>query len=347
MSAARKKRGGAVVAFLLIVLVLGAAGGWYGWQRWAAKAVGGKRTLRITVAQGATPAAVGQELEQKGLVRSAFFFGRLGKGRTILPGPYDISSDETPLHILRRLHSGDVATLRVTFPEGFTLRQIARRLQKEGAITDENGFLSLVTEHGTTLKATFPPPANLEGYLFPDTYRFPIGATNEQIAQQMLSNFDRLVARGKADELAASGHTLAEVVNVAAMVEREAETEGDRPLIAGVIYNRLQRGMRLEIDATVQYANILAGGEHKSRLLYRDLKVDSPYNTYRIAGLPAGPICNPGMPSLEAALRPAHHDFLFYVARPDGSHIFGRTAAEHQQNIATARRMARDAAPKP
>jgi len=150
----------------------------------------------------------------------------------------------------------------------------------------------------------------------------------------MLDNFDRVFVSPNRDEIARSGRTLADLVTVAAMVEREAEVQQDRPLIAGVIYNRLQKGMRLQIDATVQYAL----PEHKARLLFKDLETDSPYNTYKNAGLPVGAICCPGKPSLEAALRPASHSFLFYVARPDGSHVFGKTFAEHNRNIAEVRR---------
>jgi UPF0755 protein len=141
------------------------------------------------------------------------------------------------------------------------------------------------------------------------------------------------VATGKADEIRQSGHSLAEIVNVAAMVEREAEVDADRPKIAGVIYNRLARGMKLQIDATVQYAR----GQHTSRLLYRDLEIDSPFNTYKVNGLPPGPICCPGLPSIEAAIHPEKSDYLYYVGRPKEAHLFARTYAEHLHNIALVR----------
>jgi UPF0755 protein len=131
-----------------------------------------------------------------------------------------------------------------------------------------------------------------------------------------------------------AGASLSRVLNIAAMVEREAETDKDRPLIAGVIENRLKRDMRLEIDATVQYAR----GVHKSRLMFSDLKIESEYNTYKHKGLPPTPICSPGLPSIEAALAPTTHDFLFYVAGKDGkAHIFAKTYEEHKQNIAKVR----------
>ncbi|MDX1933521.1 MAG: endolytic transglycosylase MltG [Capsulimonadales bacterium] len=324
-----------IVFLLLLTLVAAYLGGTAYWRWLLAPAEPTvTRRQRIVIPPGATVTAVGQQLEREGVIRSGRAFAFLGKDRTIKPGTYDLSPSETPVGLLRRLEKGDVATNRVTFPEGFTLRQIAARLARQGLIADPETFLNLTTTRGGTFKASFRPPANLEGYLFPDTYLFPVGDDDRRIAQRMLDNFDRLFSRGKADDIRDSGRTLSELVNVAAMVEREAETEPDRATIAGVIYNRLARKMRLEIDATVQYAR----GQHKNRLLFRDLEIDSPYNTYRVTGLPAGPICCPGLPSLEAALHPEKHDYLFYVARPDGSHAFSRTFAEHQRNIAEIRR---------
>jgi UPF0755 protein len=325
-----------VVVFLLAALTV--MSGLLYW-RWGSEAVGGAaRVVRVTVAPGAALAAVGKDLKERGLIRSPLVFGLLGRGMTLQPGAYDVSASETPRQLLRRLANGDVATVKVTFPEGFTVEKIARRLKEKGVIADETGFLTLVTQKGNTLKASFPPPTNLEGYLFPDTYSFPVGATEKQVAQQMLSLFDRLVAKGKAEDIKKSKRSLAEIVTVASLIEREAETDEDRPKIAGVIYNRLARNQRLEIDATVQYAR----KEHKSRLLFRDLDVDSPYNTYRHSGLPPGAIANPGLPSIEAAINPEKSSYLYYVAGPDGkSHLFGRTFAEHTANIARARSMRR------
>jgi len=192
-----------------------------------------------------------------------------------------------------------------------------------------------VRRNGADLDSVIDGPDDREGWLFPDTYRFPVGASETSIAARMLSNFKERVSGPLADSVRASGRPLSEIVVIASLVEREARTDRDRPMIAGVIENRLRKGMRLEIDATVQYAR----GAHAARLLYRDLRVDSPYNTYRHAGLPPGPICNPGLPSLEAAARPARHDYLFYVLGKDGrNHEFSRTYAEHLERIRRIRR---------
>lgn len=320
-----------------VLALIGAAGGWY-WWRETARPAGplGSRPVRITIAPGASAASVGAELETRGVIRSAWAWGvrarRAPTKITLQPGVYDVSPGESPARILRRLVDGDVARVKVTFPEGFTLRQVARRLGARRIVGDENRFLDLVSRQGNTLRASFRPPARLEGYLFPDTYTFPVGASETQIAQQMLGNFDRLVARGTRNKRAAL--PLSDIVIIASLIEREAKVDRDRARIAGVIYNRLKKKMPLQIDATVQYAR----GKHVSRLLFKDLTINSPYNTYKRKGLPAGPICNPGLASLKAALAPETHPYLFYVARKDGSHVFGRTLAEHNHNIALVRR---------
>jgi UPF0755 protein len=322
---------------LLLIAVLGAVGGaelWVRAQRRPAAAVGAP-PVRFTIPSGASAASIGRELEAKGVIRSALVWERIvARDATIRPGVYDLSPAKSPDILLRQLARGETATVRVTIPEGFTIAQIAARLQEKGMIRDPDAFVALVRGQGQTFKASFSPPADLEGYLFPDTYRFPVDASPRTLAQGMLSLFDRLVAQGLDASLRRSRRPLSEIVVIASMVEREARTDADRPRIAGVIANRLERRMRLEIDATVQYAR----GAHKSRLFFKDLEIDSPYNTYRRIGLPPGPICSPGLPSLKAALAPERSSYLYYVARADGSHVFARTFDEHRANIAQVRR---------
>jgi UPF0755 protein len=337
----RRLRIAAALLFVLLTVSIAGVGAVY-W-RWATQARNpdDKTVTRVIIAPDASVQSVGRDLDRKELIRSWRAFMYLGRDTRIQPGVYDFSSSEAPRTILARLAKGDVVTTKVTFPEGFTLRRMAARLKDKGLIAAESLFLGVTADNGKKLKAPFPLPDNLEGYLFPDTYQFPVGADETAIAQRMLDNFTKRVVEGKDVELKASGRPLAEIVNVAAMIEREAEADEDRPKIAGVIYNRLAKGMRLQIDATVQYAR----GVHENRLLYSHLEVDSPYNTYKHAGLPPGPICNPGLPSLEAAMLPARHDYLFYVQGPERKHLFAKTFEEHQKNIALARRLAKQAGP--
>jgi UPF0755 protein len=318
-----------------VIIVLGAvtAGGGAWWDAQSKPAAAPSApAIRVFIPKGMSVQRVAKTLEWKKIVRSSLYFTQIARESKIRPGIYELKPSETPAQILRHLSSGDTDIARVTFPEGFTLRQMATRLKEKSVLKnekEEEEFLTLCTQNGKTLQASFPLPNNLEGYLFPDTYDFEPNRTPRQIAQKMLDNFSGRI-KGKLPV----GVSLDHVLKIAAMVEREAETEKDRPLIAGVIENRLKRDMRLEIDATVQYAQ----GVHKSRLMFSDLKIESEYNTYKHKGLPPTPICSPGLPSIEAALAPAQHDFLFYVAGKDGkAHIFAKTYEEHKANISKVR----------
>ena len=168
-----------------------------------------------------------------------------------------------------------------------------------------------------------------EGFLFPDTYLVPLAATPDDVAEMLTDQFAKELPADAAQRARALHVSVAQAVTVASLVEREAKIEADRPMIAGVIYNRLRQGMPLQVDATIEYAL----PAHKSELTLHDLRVDSPYNTYQHAGLPPTPIANPGLPSLEAALHPAKTDALYYVYCGNGHHVFAKTLAEHQANV--------------
>jgi UPF0755 protein len=325
--------------FLGVIAVLGVAtaggGAWWNAQSEPVAAPNAP-AVRVYIPKGMPVQRVANTLQWKHVIKSSLYFTQIARESKIRPGIYELKPSETPAQILKHLSQGDTDISRVTIPEGFTLRQIATRLKEKGVLKDdsaEEAFLTLCTQSGKTLTAPFPLPDNLEGYLFPDTYDFEPNRTPQQIAQTMLDNFSSRIVKNLRDKLPA-GVSLDRVLNIAAMVEREAETDKDRPIIAGVIENRLKRDMRLEIDATVQYAQ----GVHKSRLMFSDLKIESAYNTYKHKGLPPTPICSPGLPSIKAALAPATHDFLFYVAGKDGkAHIFAKTYEEHKQNIVKVR----------
>lgn len=215
------------------------------------------------------------------------------------------------------LTSDDVVTQRFTLPEGLSVGRMAALLERAG-ICDAAGFVAAAER----LALNELGLDSAEGYLFPDTYRVSLDADAEEIARLLF----RTAARVWNEEAAGVGddqrHTL---LTLASIVQAEGASEAEFPIIAGVFVNRLERGMRLESCATVLYAL----GEHRQVLEYRDLEVESPYNTYRTTGLPPGPICNPGRAALAAALNPAEHDYLFFVSRGDGTHVFSRTLAEH------------------
>lgn len=300
------------------------------------------RTVLVAIPSGANARKIGDILARKHLVRKATGFVLAarwaGVADKMKAGRYELSPAMSSREIATRIALGLTANDVVTIPEGYTVAQVARRLA-DHHMADEAKFLALAQTQGRSFRAGFQPPADsLEGYLYPDTYRIPKGTGEREVITQMLRNFDRhVLTDDNKIRIAQTPGGLPAVVNLASLVEREAETDKDRPLIAAALSNRLKQGMRLECDATIQYAL----PQHKARLFYADLKVDSPYNTYKHAGLPPTPICNPGLPSIEAALRPAKADYLFYVARPDGSHIFSRTLAEHDRAVAQMRALRR------
>lgn len=300
-------------------------------------ASGSNGKVRVTIPKGSSASDIAGILAEKGVVRSAFGFELLarlsGKSGELKPGAYELDPAAGPKAALDKIAGGDVSARWITIPEGFTVRQIGERLEAE-RIGSADRFIELALYGGDSFDTSFYHPANLEGYLFPDTYLVPLGSSEEAVIRLMLDAFGGKVAEPLADDVAGSGMSLRECVIVASLVEREARIPKDRSLISAVIHNRLKKDMLIEVDATVLYAL----GRHKKRVLFDDLQVDSPYNTYRNRGLPPGPIANPGLEAIKAALHPARSDYLYYVARPDGSHVFSRTFEEHQQAVNRIRR---------
>jgi len=322
-------------ALLLVILAI------LWWLAWSLLLpAGDERKVTVRIPLGFSAGRVGQTLAEHGVIHSAFGFRILarltGKGTSLKPGAYELSPAMAPLAVLDKIARGDVSARWVTFPEGFTLSQMGERLAAAGCGRADR-FMRLTRSFGSSFRAGFSHPANLEGYLFPDTYLLPLGASEEDVIKETLDCFERRVIGPLGAEISRSGMTLHEVITLASMIEREAKIPKDRLLISAVLRNRLRKGMLLECDATVLYAL----GRHKNRVFYRDLDVDSPYNTYIYPGLPPGPIANPGLESIKAALRPAKVDYLYYVAAGDGSHIFSKSLEQHHQAVNAARRRLR------
>lgn len=325
-----------VVAALAVALLLGVgpwvALRWYQHALTPAAAAGEERLFRVR--PGDSARAVGERLAEAGLARNARAFRLRARqtGRVPRAGAYVVSPAMSIDELQELFASGRTAERKVTFPEGFGLRQCAERAEK-AEICSAQAYLAAAT--GAAPEAAglgLAKRATLEGYLFPDTYIVEPPTTAEALVAMQLKRFDEVWRDIDGDRLLA-GRTRHQVVTMASLIEREARGDDERARIAGVIANRLRRGMRLQIDATVLYAL----GRHKQRVLYSDLRVDSPYNTYRVKGLPPGPICCPGKPSLVAALRPERHDYLFYVLGAGNKHVFTRTDAEHNRAKEAAR----------
>lgn len=300
------------------------------------------REVTFTIEPGENVVTIAQHLEHVGLIGDAELFRRLVQYRSadedIQAGVYSLSPSMTMQEIMRELQHGRVATISVTIPEGWRIEEIAALLEeKDVAPAEEFIREARISRVDYELLQDRPPgsPNSLEGFLFPDTYHFSKEITVQRIIEIMVNNWDQRVPealRRKADDIELS---LYETVILASIVEREAVVPEERPLIASVYLNRLQEGMRLQADPTVQYAKGYdeETGRWWSPMTREEFNtVESPYNTYLNPGLPPGPICNPGLASLEAVLEPEPSDYLFFLARGDGSHVFSRTYEEHLRN---------------
>ncbi|MBI2863568.1 MAG: endolytic transglycosylase MltG [Chloroflexi bacterium] len=306
-------------------------------------------TVLFRVSPGENAATIGQRLKEQGLIRSVDAFRLLvtyyGVGAHLEAGEYELRPNMTTTEVISVINKGIVKTTSFTIPEGWRIAQIAEAVGKKG-VFGKDEFLKAVKDGGNGYEflANVPSSSSLEGYLFPDTYSISPSSSPADLVNQLLKNFDRRVTPAMRAKAIANGLSLHEVITLASIVEREAVVTTERPLIASVYLNRLKLGMPLQADPTVQYslandpASVAKFGFWKVGLTEADLEQVSPYNTYRNKGLPPGPICNPGLASIQAVLEPAESDFLYFVAADDGSHAFAKTLDEHERNIRRYRR---------
>jgi len=292
--------------------------------------------VRVTVPEGSSFRAAAESLGSAGVVENTTMFRLYAKARgedgSLKPGTYEFPRGERWIRILESLNAGRSVQTSIAIPEGWDLARIIPLVAERLEVPEDS--VVTATRDTAQLRRLEIPTETVEGYVFPATYQFPIGTSARQAIGAMLNEFEERWQPGwdaRADSLGMTRH---EVVTLASIVEKEARVADERATIAAVYHNRLGIGMALQADPTVQYAR----GSHTSRVLFRDLEIDSPYNTYRYPGLPPGPIASPGSASIEATLAPADVDFLYFVARPDGRHEFRRTFEEH---AAIAREMRR------
>ena len=265
---------------------------------------------------------ISENLEKEGLIKNKFFFDLYifikGAQRKLQAGEYFLSPSESIARIAGKIISGDIAKVVVTIPEGFTVKQIEEKLN---------------------LKL---PGENLEGFLFPDTYYLPVDVTPEKVVEIMTTNFDKKMAPFK-EEIEGQGKTIFEIVIMASLLEKEVKTFEDKELVSGILWKRLENGMPLQVDATITYIKKTTnlegprsfsekGEAYGSRISIEETKINSLFNTYKYLGLPPGPICNPGIDSIKAAIYPKNSDYWYYLSTPEGKTIFSKTLEEH--NIA-------------
>lgn len=295
----------------------------------------GSGEARVVIPQGASLRVAAESLAKAGVVQNATLFRVYGsltdRDRSIRAGTYVFKRGVSWGDVLADLRGGKGLVRAITVPEGWSLSQIVPQLARVlGAPADS---VEAAVRDTALLHALDVPTPTLEGYLFPDTYIFPEGTTPRQAVRVMVARFQKVWQPEWDQQLQKQAMSRNDVMALAAIVEKEARRPEERPVIAAVYLNRLKTGMRLQADPTVQYAL----GQHVSRVLYKHLEVDSPYNTYRYAGLPPGPIASPGKPAIVAALYPANVPYKFFVAYPDGHHEFTTSFAEHSVAVKGAR----------
>lgn len=332
----RKRVGAALglLAVMVLVLAVGAvATWWYLFVRPAASGIAPGQPVQIEIASGSSTAAIAGQLAAAGVVPNANRF-RLEARRSsadgqLRAGVYDLQTGMSYADVIAELSAGpEISYVSVTVPEGWVIEQIAERVEDKTGIPAEEfealakaGYAEFPREYLRDL----PAGSSLEGYLFPKTYRVVEGSTARDVIEMMLDQFETELAAVDVAAAESRGFTLHQLVTMASIIERETRVPSERELVSSVIHNRLDRDMRLEIDATIEY--LLPGS--RFRLTHEDLQIESPYNTYRNAGLPPGPIASPGLASLQAAASPADTDYVYYVLTdPDGSHTFTSTYEE-------------------
>jgi UPF0755 protein len=293
-------------------------------------------SVRVTVPPGANFGTAVDSLVRAGVISSPrlfrFYASARGRDRELKAGTYVFEPGSSWNDIMDALTRGKGVVQTVTIPEGFALSSITPLLAKALAVPPES-IMAAVTDSALRRRLDVPTPT-LEGYLFPDTYTFTEGTSPGEAVRMLVARFERVWKpewNARLQQLAMSRH---DVITLASIIEKEARLAEERPVISAVYHNRLRIGMLLQADPTVQYAL----GKHVDRVLYKDLEVDSRYNTYKHTGLPPGPIASPGAASIEAALYPASVPYLYFVAHPDGHHEFRETFSGHTEARAQIRR---------
>jgi UPF0755 protein len=321
---------------LLLLLVIATAGaGWWFWQRLEEPYKGfSEAEVFVDIPQGSGARVIGKRLAEAGVVRDELTFRaallRSGLARDLRAGEYRFDRAARVDEIINRLVQGDVYRRLLTFREGLTIAEMAQVFAASGLGTADD-FVSAASD-ASLIRALDPEAKTLEGYLYPETYGLPRGTPAAELARLMVSHFEKAFDEELRRAAAEQGLTVRQVVTIASLVEKETARDDERPLVGAVYRNRLKMGMGMQADPTVIFALQLAG-RWDGNLSRADLDFDSPYNTYKYAGLPPGPIAAPSRASLVAALHPAEVDYLYFVSRNDGSHVFATTLAEHNRNV--------------
>jgi UPF0755 protein len=319
---------------LLLVVAAGAVGAWlYQRAREPYRGYAGVEQF-VDIPAGSGSRAIGDRLVSSGVIRDVTTY-RLalwmnGEGRRLKAGEYRFDQPMTPSAVIAKIARGDVFVIPVTFPEGLTVAEMAAIFESH-ALGPASAFVA-ASKDASLVAAIDPAARDLEGYLFPETYALSRHTDAPRLVRLMVDRFLRVFTPAMKQAAQSHGLTVRQTMTLASIVEKETARPDERPLVASVYENRLRIGMPLQCDPTVIYA-LAKAGKYNGNLTREGLAFDSPYNTYRYPGLPPGPIAAPGKASIDAAIHPAEADFLYFVSRNDGSHVFARTLEEHNRNV--------------
>jgi UPF0755 protein len=294
----------------------------------------------VDILPGTPSAQIAGQLKQQGIIRSKYvFLGlRVARGGSLKAGEYRFDHPLPMTQVWEKIRRGEVYTVEVTIPEGSNIYDIAARVQAAG-LGPKDAFVAAAKRDASLVQDLDPQAPSLEGYLYPDTYRFALHTDPQEMMITMVKRF-----RAAAAQIGLTSG-IHRTVTLASLVEKETPIDAERPLVASVFENRLAKSMPLMTDPSVIYAALL-DGHYRGAIYQSDLQADSSYNTYRHEGLPPGPICNPGLKSLEAAMHPAVTDYLYFVAAsadPSGKSRFSATIEEHAKDVQAYRRAVRQA----
>lgn len=327
-----------LVLLVVILAVAAGVGGWWGYSKLIEPYRGySEPEVFVDIPSGSGPGRIGERLAAAGVVRDALTFRAAlvlsGRARALKAGEYRFDSAMHALDVIDKIARGDVYKRLLTFREGLTIMDMAQVFEEKGF--GKAGEFLQAAGNAALINDLDPEAGDLEGYLFPETYSLPRDTPAAEVVAQMVKGFRNALTPDMTASAKAGGFSLRQFVALASLVEKETGTPDERPIVAAVYRNRARIGMPMQADPTVIYA-LQKAGKYDGNLTREHLReLDSPYNTYRYPGLPPGPIASPGKASLEAAANPADVDYLYFVSRNDGSHVFASTLAEHNKNVFT------------
>jgi UPF0755 protein len=340
-----------LIALLAVILVAGAAAGWWVYSDLRQPIAHNKSGQYIDIPKGSSPTAIVKKLAAEGIVKNEWplmlYLKGSGKGSTLKAGEYDFPSPISPLSVLAKLQQGQRRLNRITIIEGWTRWDIAKAIANVPELRVENEAQALRLMDNVSLISDLDPKAtNLEGYLFPDTYEFAPETTGAELVEMMVKRFRGVWKSDWSDRARSLNMSPRDIVTTASLIETEAKLADERPIVASVIYNRLQKNIPLAVDSAVIYASKLEGKWRYDGKVYRsDIERRSPYNTRIYAGLPPGPVASPGESSLKAAVNPATTDYLYYVRNPDrddGAHNFYSNGGDFETGVQALRKWERE-----